>query len=55
MTRVKLVTDLFRAQDVDVRGKRVVDAAAEQLRHRCCLHIKVSNLRHGVNARIGPA
>src|ERR1041385_6563294 len=55
MTRVEFVPDLFRAEDVDVRRQRVIHPAAEQFRRRRCLHVEMGDLRHRMDARVGPA
>src|ERR1051325_8759826 len=51
---VEFVPDLLRVEDVDVRGQRVVQTAAQQFRRGRGLHIEMSDLRHRMNARVGP-
>ena len=55
MARVERASDLVGAQDVDVGGQRVVDAATEQFGGKCGLKLEVSNLCQRMNTGIGAA
>jgi hypothetical protein len=51
---VKAVPDLLDPPDVDVRGKRVVDAVPQAVRRQVGI-AQVRDLRERVNPGIGPA